>query len=213
MDRVGGFRGPRKNASPFLTVQADGKATAVLTEFPDKVFKEQLTPAALQELLHFVIDDQNFFQFNATEVQRQIEIENNQRGDVIKVSDVSTPVIRVTTADGSHEGSFNGIQLAGAYPSIRPLAQLAAVDARLLRLYEEVKIGSNLEAVLEIANQYLRRDPALPTLTRSDYQQTLYSEAVPDQRTVYFERILESGRRLSVSVLSAPNAPSQVRVR
>jgi len=208
MDRIGGLT-PRQNASPDLTVRSNGWVVAVETGLPDKVFTAQLSAEELQELLHFVIDDQSFFQISASDVQKQIDAENDRRGHVIKVDDLSTPVIRVTTAERSYEVSINGpSQWLRWYPSIRPLAQLAAVEKRLTRLKEEVMVGwlDGLEAVLEVANRYLKRDPSLPTLARTDYQRTLYSDA--GQRTVYFER-----SPLSVSVSYPPYAEPQVSVR
>jgi hypothetical protein len=55
----------RNNPSPLLTIRADGRVTVVdaLGRIGDK--ETVLPPAEIQELLHFVIVEQDFFSFNA----------------------------------------------------------------------------------------------------------------------------------------------------
>lgn len=119
-----------------LTIRADGRGTVGNLSF-------SLSPAQLQELLHFVINEQRFFDFDPNVARADIVEEEKRRGVSMGVSDVSHTVIRVAIAGKAVESSFHAVALFSRnYPNARGLAQFAAIETRLHLLVNEIKKGN-----------------------------------------------------------------------
>ena len=166
----GGFTPPRKNNDPDLTIRAGG--TVILgAPFGSKKRLETKIPLdQLQELLRFILDEQDFAKFDAEKVQTLI----NKQGKLIAVSDASTTVVRVHAGGKKLEGKYYALSMmARQFPKIKPLAQFSAVQRRLERLRAEIYAGGKkgLAKHLELANKELAAKHAeVPKLIAADLQ-------------------------------------------
>jgi hypothetical protein len=125
---AGGF--VRKGPPPYLKIQADGAVT--VTSLVDGSKKEaKLSPKELQELLRFVIRENDFFKVTAAKIAAGIK-DAAGKGPFIAVGGAGTSVIRVEADGRRHQVSYRGASAyLRAYPKVRPLAQFAAVEKRL----------------------------------------------------------------------------------
>jgi hypothetical protein len=137
--------GVHKNPSPPLTVRADG---TILVTDPAGVrgdLQAKLSPAELQELLRFVVQEKNFFAINDADILSAIRVEEARVGQGRRIFDAGEPVIRVRTADREKEVRFYGLAFyAGLYPSdrfpaLKALADLHAIQLRLTRIENALK--------------------------------------------------------------------------
>jgi hypothetical protein len=135
---AGGF--VRKGPAPYLKIQADG-AVAVTSLFDGSKKESKLTAQELQDLLRFVIQENDFFNVTAAKIDAAIK-DAAGKGPFIAVGGAGTSVIRVEAGGKKHEVSYRG---AGAYlrtyPKARPLAQFVAVEKRLSDLAGKVLKG------------------------------------------------------------------------
>jgi RNA polymerase sigma factor (sigma-70 family) len=125
---VGG--GMIRNASPdpFLQIQADGKV--IQTDRVSGAKKEsKLTPAELQDLLRFVVYENDFLNADPKKAQAA-------PGKVAAiVTDGTTTTIRIHANDKQHEASYYMVSFALTNnPNAKPLVQYAAVEWRLNQL-------------------------------------------------------------------------------
>jgi hypothetical protein len=119
-----------RNASPdpFLQIQADGKI--IQTDRISGAKKEsKLTPAELQDLLRFVVYENDFLNADPKKVQPAA-------GKVPAiVTDGTITTIRVHANNKQHEASYYMVSFALANnPNAKPLVQYAAVEWRLNQL-------------------------------------------------------------------------------
>ena len=135
---AGGF--VRKGPAPYLKIQADGAMT-VTSLFDGSKKESKLTAQQLQELLRFVIQENDFFNVTAAKMDAAIK-DAAGKGPFIAVGGAGTSVIRVQANGKKHEVSFRGASAyLRAYPKARPLAQFAAVEKRLSELAGKVAKG------------------------------------------------------------------------
>ena len=138
LDWRGGFGPPRTNMNPALTVRADGTATVIDSQ--GRNLETTLSASQLQDLLRFIIIDQDFFSINLVDIRKDIDAEQQRTGRFMRVFDAGDTVVRIKTADRESEVSFNALTMyAMAYPAIKPLQQLSAVQTRLSGLIEELR--------------------------------------------------------------------------
>jgi hypothetical protein len=134
---AGGF--VRKGPPPYLRIQADGRVH-VTSPFDGSKKESKLTPKQLQELLRFVLQDNDFFNVSAARIADAIK--EAAKGPAVAVGGAGTSVIVVQANGKRHEVSYRG---AGAqlrvYPKARPLAQFVAVESRLADLAASVAKG------------------------------------------------------------------------
>ncbi len=129
---------------PLLTIYASGETTVIVRNgnSPQEI-RRALLPSEVQQLLHFAIDEQNFFALSGTDIQKAVTAENKRLGIGYGVGDAIDTVIRIKTADKENEVHFYAInEYAQAYPSIKALQQLQALQSRLERVYQELAAGS-----------------------------------------------------------------------
>jgi hypothetical protein len=117
-----------------LTIRADGRAEAVVMPpaGPESPAGGRLAAAELQDLLRFVVRDQEFFAFDAGAVDRDLRRGYEYDGRLDSPSDRATTRIRLRTADREHEVGWS--QLGSAvvlfHGEVR-LRQLGRVERRL----------------------------------------------------------------------------------
>jgi hypothetical protein len=189
--------------APHLTVLADGRIIAVETRAADSTMESRLSPAELQDLLRFAINEQRFFGIDGAAVKRKMDAEDARCGVSLGVDDAATTRIRIATAAGSHEASIYALGTYALYHSNIPeLGQLRAIERRLSRILEEARAGGKqwVSGGVELANGFLRqRHPELPLLTAADFQNVMLYEA-SKRKTLYFLQNRPGGISTDVSV-------------
>lgn len=136
---AGGF--VRKGPAPYLKVQADGQVT-VTNLFDGSVKESKLTAKQLEELLRFLITDQDFFNVTTAKIDDGIKAESTRTGMFIAVGGAGTSVIKVQANDKRHEVSFRGASAyLQTYPTIKVLGQYVAIEKRLNELGAAVAKG------------------------------------------------------------------------
>jgi hypothetical protein len=101
-----------------------------------------------------------------------------------------------------------------AYPAIKPLQQLSAVQTRLTDLIKELTAGGTqtIAVALDQANAYLKQQyPQLPALGADDYVRTLQS--ADGRKLVEFVRDQGDGTSMSVAVEYQPGEPPRIQTR
>ena len=198
---------------PTLSIQADGTATAIArADGPPREIHGVLSPDEIQQLLHFAIDEKDFFAIKGEDIQTAIADEQKRIGVGITVSDASNTIIQIQTADHNNEVRFYALDFyAKRYPTIKALQQLRAVESRLEHLYLELSAGGNAEVAqsLERANNYMKQqDSAFSPFSADD----LFTvQTVNGSKTTQFYRDQKNGKSISVTVVEAPNAPPIIK--
>lgn len=169
----GGFTPPRKNALPNMTIRADGGIT-VSDPFSDAQAKDRLSQDELQELLAFIVNEQEFFEFDIKEVDKAVEAEKQRTGQFFAIADAPTTHIRVKTAERELEASYYALGfIVNQFKEIKALNQLHAVEERLNQLHSRTWAGGaeGVERFLELANAELKRQhPDVKPLTADELQ-------------------------------------------
>ncbi len=144
------------NPEPLLSIYANGKTRAVYPEFMTKagVYEWQLTDTELLAL-HKLAGKSGVQQFDEQAVQEEIE-ENNQNTPLLQsISDSTTTVINVKSANESGEvlegPSANNGELQNI--SFEDVPQMAEQNPDVAELTQLDSLQSRLEAILDQANQ------------------------------------------------------------
>ena len=137
-------------AGPDLTVRADGTASVGPRLGHGRAVVGRISQAELQDLLRFALDQNDFFAFDPGQVARQLEAAGRERaatgpGEAIAVPagppyvDAGTTTIRIAADGRRHEVGYHGLFAAAReHPENRPLAQLRAIELRLLDLAQRI---------------------------------------------------------------------------
>jgi glucose/arabinose dehydrogenase len=135
---AGGFI--RKGQPPYLRIQADGQVT--VTDLHDGSIKEgKLTAKELEDLLRFVVQDQDFFNVTAAKIDDGIK-EAMGKGPGIAIGGAGTSVIMVQANDKKHEVSYRGASaFLQTFPKVEVLGRFVAVEKRLADLANSVVKG------------------------------------------------------------------------
>jgi hypothetical protein len=179
----GGFGGSR-NTEPYLAVRGNGRVTA--TSYGKSVDME--VPAAeLQELLHFAIEDQQFFEFTIAAAEQELR---EQPGCRIRIDDAGTTIISVTTRERQGTASFDALSFhSRMYPSARWVGRLSLIEQRLDTLFRLAMGGGReaVEAAVRDVREFANSRPEVPTVALEDYQRTVYPGLL-GQKTMQFVR-------------------------
>jgi hypothetical protein len=131
----GGF--VRKGPPPYLAIRADGRVL-VTSPFDGSRKDSKLTRKQLEELLRFVIRDNDFFKLTQAKITEAVN-KAAAKGPFLAVGGAGTSVIGVQADGKRHEVSYRAAAAyLRAYPEARPLAQFAAVERRLSDLAASV---------------------------------------------------------------------------
>jgi hypothetical protein len=135
---AGGFI--RKGAAPYLKVQANGDVVVVNPH--DGVKKEAKLPAMkLEELLRFVIKENEFFNLTEAKIQDAIKAAAG-KGPFIAIGGAGTSVISVQANGRKHEVQFRGAAAyLQAYPKTKLLEQFVAIEKRLSTYAQSIAKG------------------------------------------------------------------------
>src|SRR5262249_33175546 len=214
LDWRGGFvLPPRKNMNPALTVRANGTVTVIDSQGGN--LETMLSASQLQDLLRFVISDQNFFAISVTKILKAIAAEERRTRRGMTVIDDPDTVVRIKTADRESEVRFNALGLySRAHPAIKPLQQLSAVQTRLRGLIEELTAGGKqaIAVALDQANAYLKQQyPQPAVLGADDYERTVQS--ADGRKLVEFVRDQGDGTSMVVAVEYQPGEQPRINVQ
>jgi hypothetical protein len=214
VDSRGGFWTSRVNAPPVFALYGDGRVVYRHPTDTSRNLDAMLSPAQVQALLHFAIDDQEFFGLKREDIEQAIEADSRRDGFSLTVHDATTVHIRITLADRQNEVSFYALgAVAAEYPRVKPLQQLYAVERRVNALVAVLRDGGprGIEDALQRANAHLLTEqPGLPALSADDYSLGM---SAPDGRRLHvFVRSHGDGTVLSVRVEFSREGEALVRV-
>jgi hypothetical protein len=140
-----------------------------------KVLEGRLSARALEDLLRFVLHEQEFFAFDPAAVKAAIRDRYQSDGDVTDPTDATTTGFRIRTAGQEHEVRWPRLARATwDFPDVERLLQLSAVDRRLSQVFYVLLAGGpeRVEAVVEKMNElalpHYRLYPDAPRLTAAD---------------------------------------------
>jgi hypothetical protein len=200
-----GWLAAQPSPEPFLTIRADGhvRVVDVVNDSPDS--QGVLTPADLQDLLRFIIEEQNFFSLDPEGTYEPLPPEMaNFR---VHIDHARMPFIIVRTAERQHRTLVDLSTLR------KPSAQFAAVDKRLRRVAEEVKAGGKerVAEALRLVNEYMSQQrPALSPFTMEEFHSSQPWRTW--QPTFLFSRTLSDGSSSDVVVEFVAGEGPRVRV-
>ena len=198
---------------PVLSIRADGTATAIArADEPPREIRGVLPPDEIQQLLHFAVDEKEFFAINGADIQKAIADEQKRMGRGFTVSDSSNTIIHIETADKANDVKFYALDVyAKHYPAIKALQQLRTVEIKLEHIYLELMAGGKAEVArsLDRANAYMKQqDSAFSPLSADD----LFTvQTVNGNKTTQFYRDQKNGKSLSVTVVETPNVPPIIK--
>jgi hypothetical protein len=134
----GGF--VRKGPPPYLQIQADGQVT-VVNLFDGSKKEAKLTAKELDELLRFVVHDEDLFNVTEKKIDEGIK-EASAKGPFIAIGGAGTAVIGVQVNGKKHEVKYRGASAyLATYPKVEVLAKFVAVEKRLSDLGAAVSKG------------------------------------------------------------------------
>ena len=161
LDFQGGFTPPRLKKSPTLSVLRDGTVLIPDNYGQSQDVKTQMTEKELQDLLHFIIETNKFFEIDAKKIQAQVmkaeQPKKDKQGNLTisiapRVADAPNTVIMVETKDRDHEVTWYALSMAaGQHKEIAALQQLRAIEQRLQRVMTVAHAGGT-ERVAEVLN-------------------------------------------------------------
>ena len=138
-------------ADPDLVVCADGSVTVGSRLTGGRPLEGRIAAAQLQELLRFALDENGFFEIDAGQLERRIEAGQRARADAGTAGgavavptgppylDAGTSVLMVAADGRRHEVRQQGLFAAlREHPEIQALAQLRAIELRLLELAQKI---------------------------------------------------------------------------
>jgi hypothetical protein len=149
---VGGQAEPAFDSD--LIVHANGEVTVGSRLTGGRPVEDRIPAPQLQELLSFAIDENGFFAIQAEQVESQIEASRPAGADVGAAGealavptgppylDAGTTVLIVAADGRRHEVRQQGLFAAAReHPEIQALAQLRAIELRLLELAQQIAAG------------------------------------------------------------------------
>jgi hypothetical protein len=153
---IGGLSIDRSNIAD-LTIYADGKTVVDPRFSQGNPVESQLEIEQIQELLRFVIDENNFFGFDGSAVEAEINVVLQQRQAQLPEAgaiaiplvppyvDAGTTVILIAADGQQQQVHFQGLFVAAQdFPEIEAIQQLRAIELKLLTVAEALA-NSNRE--------------------------------------------------------------------
>ncbi len=191
LDYRGGFTPPRLNASPTLSILADGTVLIPKNYEGQKAFEGKLAPDELQELLDFIVVKNEFFAYDPKAVQAKL----NKGGPRPIVADAATVVIKVSCDDTTKEASQYALGFGS--DTVKEVGQLVAIKNRLERVRSVIQLGGpeKLAKWVDLANKQLKADfPQVKPLSADDLQSG--GERVDNSYYVHFSRtVVDAGAK------------------
>jgi RNA polymerase sigma factor (sigma-70 family) len=130
-----------KTNDPYLQILADGQVI-VIDRVTGAKKESKLTPEKLQELLRFIVQDQDFLALTEAKIKDEYAKETAKSKVGIAVGDGCTSRISVKANDKESEvGYYAASAFSKQFPKVKSLAQFAAVENRLNDLAVSVQKG------------------------------------------------------------------------
>jgi hypothetical protein len=126
--------------NPLLEVTADGHMSARAVPPGAKRVAGSIGPEGLEELLGYIVDEQDFFSIEADEITAEIEKIGAQDGRRLLVADAPTTTVSVGLEDREHIVSLYAVGFAAMlFPEIDALQRLRRIELHLLETAEELR--------------------------------------------------------------------------
>jgi RNA polymerase sigma factor (sigma-70 family) len=163
--------------SQRVTVFADGRVIASVTQLKDGKphttrLEDRLPPHELQDLVQYVILDQEFFDFDSTRVMMALLAEFDYDGKFKVAGDTATTTLHVKTADQTHVVEWDQLGYSAIYfRDSKRIRQLVAVQKRMFNLLSILQAGGRAQAdrLAALLNDEVRKQwPKEAFLTADD---------------------------------------------
>jgi RNA polymerase sigma factor (sigma-70 family) len=140
-----------------------------------KVLEGKLTALELDELMRFVVQDQDFLAFDPAAVKAAIWEEYKSDGSVPDANDATTTEFFAQTAQSKHQVSWSRLDRSlWNFPKVQSLRRLRGLELRLAHVYY-VLLAGGPERVAEVVGRmerllvfYYLNHPNAPRLTAAD---------------------------------------------
>ncbi|QDU96192.1 hypothetical protein [Lignipirellula cremea] len=215
LDFQGGYGLPRSANTPTMSILADGTVLLPANYAGRKSLEGKLSAAELQELIAFIVDENQFFAYDETAVEKKLEAGGPRR----RIPDRSTTVIMVHVDGQQKTVRRTPVGLGGGEPIVE-LQQFGAIRSRLNQVRSIVQMGGTdeVEKWVKVANEQLKQQyPDVAPLTMYDFRSG--SERTPGNYSVSFMRILPAAPGVrtneevtTVSITTYANAAPVVSV-
>ena len=209
LDYRDGYGPQRMSEDPCLSVLADGTVTAHNVDAPGNGRKGKLSDSKLQDLLHFIVEEQRFFDWDQPKMAAKLL---KRRGAYIY--DVPTTVVRVRLRKKENVAEVSALgYLVECVPRIAEVARLVAAERRLKREMNVILVGEESRArdLLKLANASLEEShPTVPPLTLDDLAFVGHG---PDGLFLSFRRLRRGKDLTRVTVLVTRTRKPVVRIQ
>ena len=170
-DLKNGFTLPRQNNAPVLLIRANGKVEMPSLYGEGRDIKGELSEKELQAFLKFVIEENEFVEFDANTVQGQIEAIREKR-QVPQIADVPDTIIELKIPGHSQSVRQPAVGMPSEFAEITSLQQLLAIRKGVDRLMSEMRVGGKqgIKKLLGPINKKLKEEyPDVAPLKASDF--------------------------------------------
>jgi hypothetical protein len=171
LDRTGGMR-LHKNPDPAFEILSDGTAIVGDPFGIERRVKGKLTPDQIQDLLHYILDEEKFADITPADLQMP--------GNVM-VGDATTTNISVNYDDTGHHCQAVAVEMVAQLTGKdSPATRLVKIAARIDAVSRVVALGGDdaVKKLLDAANAKLKTDlPAEAPMQASDLAN---ARALPD---------------------------------
>lgn len=161
LDYKGGFTPPRKKDDPALSILADGTVLMPDRYGMSKDVTGKLSQRELQELLRFVILDQQFAKIDPAALKLAVQEEQKKRGGfAIQIADAPNTWVRVSVKGHEHEAQYYALGMAANQnPTVDGLQDFHAIEKRLQNVMNIVRGGGReqIARILKLANAELQK--------------------------------------------------------
>ena len=180
-DLHSGFTLPRLNSAPVVSIRADGTVLMPDLYGQGKDITGKISGKELQTLLHFCITEKQFFEYDQQDVQKRMK-KAEQTRQIPQVADAPVSAFVIQLADRKHAASQYALGMTGEfYEEIKELQNLRAIQSRLTKLMNEVRVGGKpgIARLLKAANTQLKQEyPDIAPLTADNFQGSYVRQGV-----------------------------------
>ena len=142
-----------------LVVTADGRVRVAAGNGVDRETRTRISEDELTALLSEVVARHRFFECGSEEIEQEVERYGREAGLDWRFPNATTTIIRIRTAEGTHEVRCTAAELlAERFPDATLVHDFNGVLQRLQNLIAVTQIGGSTEAqrLCDIANSELR---------------------------------------------------------
>ncbi len=180
LDFKGGYGPRRKNNSPTLSILANGTVLIPNNYGLSKEIKTEMSKIELQQLLQFIIEENQFLKYDNAKVAaaKKIALEPKPGGGVLsfsRIADAATTVIYLHAEGKKIEASEYALIIYAkrTFKDVKELQQLLAIQKRLQQVIKIAYGGGieNVNKILKQANEHLKKKyPKAKPFTLKDFQ-------------------------------------------